>query len=321
VTSTRVMDVVGFGSLCVDFIFKVDEYPKRGSSNLSRASAIDCGGTIGNFLVGCSRLGLRCGVIGVVGGDHYGRMIVERLASSGIDTSMLTVDEKGPTAKVVCVVDRRGERTFIVDPGVQAHVGLPEGAREYATKCRAFHTDCLDVNHASFLLREAKLHGVMTSADIGLLAEHTLRGIGESWVSDVVKWCDVVFVSEVNAKKLFPRLGSLNALDRILGQGADVAVMTLGKRGCIIADGNKVVRVRAFEVEVVDTTGAGDAFEAGFIFSLLRGLEAKDAALFGCAVAAIKCTKLGAQAGLPTLDEVRAFLRERGYGSLASSLS
>jgi len=321
VTSMEVMDVVGFGSLCVDFVFKVDKYPKKGASNLSRASFIDYGGTVGNFLVGCSRLGLRCGVIGVVGGDCYGRMIVEHLKSSGIDTSMLIIDERGPTSRVVCIVDGVGERTFIVDPGVQACVEPREGAREYVAKCKAFHTDCLDVDHASFLLREAKRHGVMTSADLGFLAEHVLRGVRESWVKDVVKWCDVVFVSEANAKRLFPGLSPLNVLDRVLEQGADLAVVTLGRRGCVVADGSKVVRVRAFEVEVVDTTGAGDAFEAGFVFSLLKGLEAREAALLGCAVAAIKCTKLGAQAGLPTLDEVRAFLRERGYGYLASSLS
>jgi ribokinase len=315
------MDVVGFGSLCIDFVFKVDKYPKRGSSNLSRASVVDCGGTIGNFLMGCSRLGLKCGVMGVVGRDRYGQMIVERLISSGIDTSMLMVDERGPTAKVVCIVDGKGERTFVVDPGVQACVELPEEAREYVTRCRAFHTDCLDVNRASFLLREAKRCGVMTSADVGLLAEHALRGVREGWVNEVVKWCDVVFASEANAKKLFPGLSLLNVLDKVIRQGASLAVVTLGKRGCVIADGSKFIKVRAFEVEVVDTTGAGDAFEAGFVFSLLRELDAKDAALLGCAVAAIKCTKLGAQAGLPTLDEVKSFLRERGYGSLASSLS
>jgi len=317
----NVMDVVGFGSLCVDFVFKVDKHLKKGSSNLSKASTIGCGGTIGNFLVGCSRLGLKCGVIGIVGRDHYGRMIVDCLASSGIDTSMLMVDEKGPTAKVVCIVNQRGERTFIVDPGVQARVALPEGAREYATSCRAFHTDCLSVSHASLLLRGAKRRGVMTSADVGSLAEHALQGVEEGWVYDVIKWCNVVFVSEVNMRRLFPGLGLVDVLNKLLGQGVEIAVVTLGKRGCVVADGGRVVRVKAFEVEVVDTTGAGDAFEAGFVFSLLRGLEAKEAALLGCAVAAIKCTRLGAQAGLPTLDEVRAFLRERGYGSLASSIS
>ncbi len=316
-----VMDVVGFGSLCIDFVFKIGKYPKKGSSNLSMASIIDCGGTMGNFLVGCSRLGLRCGVIGIVGGDRYGQMIVERLRASSVDTSMLVVDERGPTAKVVCIVDRRGERTFIVDPGVQKNVVLPEGAKEYVIKCRAFHTDCLSVRHAASLLEEARRHGVMTSADVGFLAEHAIQLVEEGWVCDVVKWCDLVFVSEANAKRLFPSLSLSDVLSKILEQGVKVVVATLGRRGCVVADGSKVVRVRAFEVDVVDTTGAGDAFEAGFIFSLLRGLEPREAALFGCAVAAIKCTRLGAQAGLPTLDEVRAFLKERGYGSLVSTIN
>jgi ribokinase len=269
----EVMDVIGFGSLCIDFVFKVDKYPKRGSSNLSRTSIVDCGGTIGNFLVGCSRLGLKCGVMGIVGADHYGQMIVERLTSSGIDTSMLIIDEKRSTAKVVCIVDGRGERTFIVDPGAQAHVELPEGAQEYVTKCRAFHTDCLNVNQASFLLREAKRRGIMTSADVGFLAEHALRGIEGGWIDNIVKWCDLVFVSKANAKKLFPGLSPLNVLDKVIRQGAGLAVVTLGKKGCVVADGSKFFRVRAFEV--VDTTGAGDAFEAGFIFSFLKGSTQK----------------------------------------------
>ncbi|MDH5815393.1 MAG: carbohydrate kinase family protein [Candidatus Nezhaarchaeota archaeon] len=318
--NTSLLDVIGFGSICVDFVFKVGRYPRRGTTNLSIAAAIGCGGIVGNFLVACSKLGLRCGVIGIIGMDCYGKMIVDCFSKHGIDTSMLVIDPKGSSAKVVCIVDRKGERTFIVDPGVQARVKMPEKAREYVSKCKVFHTDCLDVRLASILLREAKQSNVMTSVDIGALAEHAFQRVKNTWINDVLMFCDVAFISEDNARRMFPGLSDAEVLKSVLARGVKIAVMTLGERGCIVASSEGLIEVSAFKVNAVDTTGAGDAFEAGFIYAMLEGLDIRSAAIFGSAVAAIKCTKLGAQAGLPTLDEVKRFLIRRGYGPLASSV-
>ena len=315
------LDVIGFGSLCVDFIFKVKGYPRRGSTNLSSASLVCCGGIIGNFLVGCSRLGLKCGVIGVVGADHYGGMIIDCLTNAGIDTSMLVIDSSGSTAKVVCIVDDRGERTFIVDPGVQASVTLPNGVESYVSKCRVFHTDCLDVGLAVKLLSHARSNGVTTSVDLGTLAEHMIHGINEKWVYEVLRHCDIAFISEANAKKVFRGLKPIEVLDKILKCGVKTAVLTLGRRGCIVVDGGEVCRVRAFKVEVVDTTGAGDAFEAGFLYSIIKGLRPIDAAIVGNAVAALKCKKLGGQLGLPSIKEVVEFLDSKGLSGIASLIA
>ncbi|MEM4576550.1 MAG: carbohydrate kinase family protein [Candidatus Nezhaarchaeales archaeon] len=314
------IDVVGFGSLCIDFVFKVDRCPRKGLTNLSTASLVGFGGIIGNFLVCCSKLGLRCGVIGVIGGDRYGKTVIRCLTKAGIDTSMLLVDPKGSTAKVVCIVDRKGERTFIVDPGVQAQVKLPDVAFKYVTKCKAFHTDCLDLKQACILLRKAKQNNVTTSVDVGALAEHILQRIEKAWVYEVLNLCDVAFISKDHALRMFPGLSDVEVVGKMLECGVKVAVMTLGRKGCIIASDDKIVKVKAFKVDVVDTTGAGDAFEAGFIYSMLKGLEVEEAAIFGSAVAAIKCTRLGAQAGLPTLDQVKTFLNDRGYRSITSKL-
>ena len=315
------LDVIGFGSLCVDFTFKVRSYPRKGSTNLSVVSFVGCGGIIGNFLVGCSRLGLKCGVIGVVGGDYYGGMIIDCLTRSGIDISMLVVDSSGSTAKVMCIVDNRGERTFIVDPGVQANINLPDEVEDYVSNCRVFHTDCLSVDHALRLLRAAKSSGVMASVDIGALAEHMLHRVEEKWVYDVLKSCDIAFISEVNARRIFPGFKPIEVLDKMLQCGVKIAVLTLGKRGCMVVNGGKLSKVKAFSVNVVDTTGAGDAFEAGFLYSIIKGIGPADAAVIGNAVAALKCTKLGAQAGLPTIREVVEFLDQRGFSNLASLLA
>ena len=315
------LDVIGFGSLCVDFIFKVKSYPRRGSTNLCSVSLVCCGGIIGNFLVGCSRLGLKCGVIGVVGADYYGGMIIDCLTRAGVDISMLVIDSSGPTAKVVCIVDGRGERTFIVDPGVQANVSLPNGVENYVSKCKVFHTDCLNVDAAIRLLSIAKSNGVTTSVDLGALAEHMLHKVEERWVYNVLRHCDIAFISEANAKKVFPGLRPLEVLDRILKCGVKTAVLTLGRKGCIVVDSGEVCRVKAFKVEVVDTTGAGDAFEAGFLYSIIRGLRPIDAAIVGNAVAALKCRKLGGQLGLPNIEEVVEFLDSKGLSGIASLIA
>jgi len=315
------LDVIGFGSLCVDFTFKVRSYPRKGSTNLSTVSFVGCGGIIGNFLVGCSRLGLKCGVIGVVGGDHYGGMIIDCLTRSNIDISMLVVNSSGSTAKVICIVDDRGEGTFIVDPGVQASIDLPDGAENYVSNCRVFHIDCLSVDHALRLLKAAGSSSVTTSADVGALAEHMLHRVESRWIHDVLKSCDIAFISEANARKIFPGSKPIDVLDKMMRYGVKIAVLTLGKRGCMVVNGGKLSKFKAFRVDVVDTTGAGDAFEAGFLYSIIKGISPSDAAIVGSAVAALKCTKLGAQTGLPTIREVVEFLEQRGYDDIASLLA
>lgn len=314
------LDVVGFGSLCVDFTFKVSKFPRRGSTNLSYASRIGCGGIIGNFLVACSKLGLKCGVLGIVGGDCYGGMVIDCLSKSGVDLSKLAVSGRGSTARVLCIVDEEGERTFIVDPGVQAHVQLPDGADEYVSSCRVFHTDCLSFDLSIRLLKRAKSSGVCTSVDLSALAEHFINPSPPS-LQDVLENCDIGFTSMLNAKKLFPGLKPREVIDEMLGRGLRVAVLTLGGRGCMVGDKEGVHVVKPFKVDVVDTTGAGDAFEAGFIYSWLKGLSPRECALIGSAVAAMKCRQLGAQAGLPTLEELKEFLADSGLKPLAEFLT
>jgi len=273
------------------------------------------------FLVGCSRLGLKCGVIGVVGGDHYGGMVIDCLTRSGVDISMLVINSGGSTAKVMCIVDDKGERTFIVDPGVQANIELPDEIESYVSNCKVFHTDCLSIGHALRLLKAAKSSGVMTSVDVGALAEHMLHRVEEEWVYDVLKSCDIAFISEANARRVFPGLKPIEVLDKMLQCGVKIAVLTSGKRGCMVVNGGRLSKVKAFSVDVVDTTGAGDAFEAGFLYSIIKGISPADAAVIGNAVAALKCTKLGAQTGLPTIREVVEFLDQRGFSDIVSLLA
>jgi ribokinase len=100
------------------------------------------------------------------------------------------------------------------------------------------------------------------------------------------------------------------AAKKLLQFGPEVVVITLGERGCLVVTENDQFRVPAFKIKVVDTTGAGDAFNAGFIVALHRKKKLKEAAQFANAVAALKCTKLGAQSS-PTLKEVKAFLSRK----------
>jgi sulfofructose kinase len=122
---------------------------------------------------------------------------------------------------------------------------------------------------------------------------------------------DYLVTNEECARRVAGRDDPERACRLMQEMGARVVVVTLGARGCVFADGGASGRMPAFEVEVVDTTGAGDCFHGAFCVGVVRGWSLQRSLEFASAASALKCRTLGGRAGLPTLDEVNAFLEER----------
>ncbi|MEK6591273.1 MAG: PfkB family carbohydrate kinase, partial [Nitrospinota bacterium] len=129
---------------------------------------------------------------------------------------------------------------------------------------------------------------------------------------ELARLSDYVVASEEFARDLGCKFDQAALLKEKRRLGASVLTITLGEKGSVTVMNDEVIHIPSFKVEVVDTTGAGDAFHSGYIYGLLKGWGLKDVITFASALAAIKCTKIGGRAGIPGLSEVREFLSERG---------
>ncbi|OYT68082.1 MAG: hypothetical protein B6U65_00580 [Candidatus Wolframiiraptor sp. EX4484-121] len=308
------IDVAVIGDINVDLIFLVDYFPSRGGNCVAKRVEKRFGGVGGNRAAALARLGLSVALIGAVGGDEFGKEALKELKEYGVDIDHVKVLRDQLTGLMIVAVDREAERTII-------------GSRESNSKLRIGEEDLRLVEGAKHLhvagyqmlneksedilriIKHARKLGVSTSMDVEGVAD-----LNHETVKRLKGILTYVMGNEDEAKALVGVEESEEKLAEKLLQEfkADVAVVKLGEKGCAVADRRQSALVPGFKVDVVDTTGAGDAFNAGFIYGTLKGLSPVEAARLANAVGAYKCTKLGAK-NYPTIDElVRRFPSLKG---------
>ena len=304
-------DAVCFGEALVDLL-----PDRRGRLRDCERFEVHSGGAPANVAVGLARLGLKTAFVGVVGEDEFGHLLERKLAAEGIDARLRFTREAG-TGLWFVALDTRGDRTFFAPTGADSADKLIDDS-DFARvpEARIFH--CGSSSHVRpgagdvlrRAVRNAKERGMTVSFDPNVRA-HLWRDLKDltALCRDVFPFCDIVKLSE---EELAPCLGlaePAQALDALHALGVKLACVTLGERGAMARRGAGRAQVQAPQVEVVDTTGAGDGFVAGLLASdpLVAPLEATLA--FACSVGSSVCTRLGAVAGLPRLSAV-----ERPHG-------
>jgi len=299
----------------------IDRLPKSGECVIADKFFMGHGGIVGNFLVGCSRLGLKTRYVGKLGSDHYGRLVLEELKQEGVDVSTAVFTDKEPTEIVAVLLERDGERSFVVSIGATNKLRVEEMNLEKALACRLLYTDGVPYGAVRYLLKEAKHRGVATAIDLAadLSVYEKVSAKRENFL-ELLKWVDVAFPSEAFLRDLYAGEDLLEACEVLLDLGPKIVVATLGAEGSLIVDKQGQYRVPAFEVKVIDTTGAGDAYRAAFIHAYLKGLDLHSCGVMAAAAAALNCQVLGAREGMPRLGELRSFLLKRGFEDVAEKL-
>jgi ribokinase len=296
-------DVVGFGALNVDKLFKVNRIAAKEEESFITDFAETCGGSAANTVVGLARLGCKVGFIGKVADDREGRMLLEEFRREGVDTKGVAVAEKGRSGTVMGFVDEKGERALYIDPGVNDLVGFNKDIKRYASQTTFLHlTSC--VGEESFQAQKRILETFADDVIVSLDPVAFYARIGLAALESVVERCFV----------LMPKAGELELLTGIadyksgavamLKKGVKVVAVKLGSKGCYVTDGRQGHDVEAFKVRVVDTTGAGDAFCAGFLYGLIKHKSLEDCGRIGNFVASRCTTRMGARVGLPTLEDL-----------------
>jgi len=307
------VDIVGLGEICIDWVLQVERFPEPDEKIFYKKSEIFPGGVTANYVTALARLGANVGFIGGVGKDHYGNFLISKLNEEGIDTSLLKRHNNRNTAVNILAVNKHGEKIIFQDPNLKENVPDPmyldEKFVEYLKNAVLLHTTGIKLETSIKAAKIAKKSGKFVSFDL----EKHVAEYGIDKIKELLKYTDLLLPNKLGIRQLTDTDDLVEAAFKMKKYGPNTVVITLGDKGCmIITDENTVIEVPAFKVKAIDTTGAGDAFNAAFTYSFfVKKWDYKKAALFANATAAIKCTKMGAQTGLPRYDEVLKFLKER----------
>ncbi|MFZ5918845.1 MAG: carbohydrate kinase family protein [Chloroflexota bacterium] len=296
-------DVVGLGYADWDHLAIVPGQPEFDTDTMTLQASAQCGGgPVATALVTLRRLGANVGYLGTLGDDEPGRRILTDLQRAGVDTTRLIVQpgERSHTC-LVLVEANTGRRCILCDRGTLQPLQLTDADRQYICQARFLHLDGQFMDAAITAARWAQDSSVRVSFDANRPRPR---------LDELLPLVDVLVTSTSFPTACTGHDDLEKALQTLHTQGPETVVVTLGPQGCAYLDGNRLAHVPGYRVDVVDTTGAGDAFHGAFLYGLLQNWDARETARFANAVAALNCRSLGGRAALPTLAEARAFLRQ-----------
>ncbi|UCD26899.1 MAG: carbohydrate kinase family protein [Candidatus Bathyarchaeota archaeon] len=296
-------DVIGFGALNLDKLYKVDMIAKEEEEAFVLDFKESPGGSAANTIVGLARLGLKTGYIGKIAEDREGKLLLDDFMEENVDTRGIVVSKKGRSGVVTGYVDEKGERALYVDPGVNDWLEFKEIDIGYASSSDFLHLTSF-IGEKPFeaqkrLLREVS--DARISFDPGAIYA---RKSYES-LKPIIKRSFVMLPNEIESRLLTGKRYE-EASKTLIKEGVNVVAVKLGERGCYVTDGRESQLVEPYEKELVDTTGAGDAFCAGFLYGLINGKDLYECGKLGNFVAARCISKMGARTGLPGIQELNA---------------
>ena len=296
-------DCAGFGLNAVDHLVVVPEYPAFDTKTRLLEHRQSAGGQTASTMAALQRLGLRTAYAGRFGSDREGSFGLATLKEEGVDVELAEVIEGARTQIAFILVDARsGERTIIWDRDKRLAYRAEEAPVRIAARGRVLHLDAHDPPACARVAGAARAAGTIVSADI----DNIYGGLPE-----LLPLIDILISSREFPGRLTGISDPHAALLEIKARyGCQVVGMTLGVQGALLYCDGVWLESPAFAVPggCRDTTGAGDAFRAGFLYGLLGGEEMETSLRLANATAALKCRALGARSALPTQTELNDFL-------------
>jgi len=295
-------DVVCFGALNVDKLYRVNRIAREDEHSFITDFVEAAGGSAANTAVGLARLGLRIGYIGKVADDNEGKFLLNDFKKENVDIKGVAISKIGISGVVFGFIDEEGSRALYVAPGVNDSLAFEEINLDYVSNTEFLHFTSF-VGEKPFIAQNKLLKAasnVKVSFDPGEL--YARRGL--TVLKQFLERC-YFFSPNENELKLLTGKGYREGSRVLLKEGASIVAVKLGRRGCYVTDGKESHLIEPYEVEVVDTTGAGDAFCAGFLYGLIKGKDLYECGRLGNFVASRCITKIGARDGLPKLSDLR----------------
>jgi ribokinase len=291
-------DVVGFGALNVDKLFKVNKLAKAEEESFIEDYTEACGGSAANTAVALARLGCKVGYIGKVGCDREGDLLIQDFCTEGVNTDGVIHAEQGKSGSVLGFVDKKGARALYINPGVNDTINIDEVKSRYASQAQFLHLTSF-VGDESFQTQKKLLDAIPDSTQISFDPGALYARRGFTSLEPIIKKTCVLMPNAIELTLLTGEIDYCKGADSMIGRGIKIVAVKLGGDGCYVTDGRERHFIEPFKVKAVDTTGAGDAFCAGFLYGLVNSKGLLECGRLGNFVASRCVTKMGARTGLP----------------------
>jgi ribokinase len=303
-------EVVVLGDVNVDVIAHFAGFPTPGRDAFATSIELHCGGSAANMAMAMARLAIETLLVARVGADPWARTAIDSLVAAGVGLSALQHDPRAMTGLMYVIVLPDGERTILAHRGANALTDPNSLPLEALRVAKVLHLSgyalLAEPQRSAMLLalKVARQEGAMVALDPGMSGHAAVELMG-----DLLPDVDILFPNLAEARRLTGRSLAEDCARALLDAGVGMVALKLGKAGCLVCSKDRCHRIPGFVIEVRDTTGAGDGFDAGFIAGLLRGLDLIGAALLGNAMGAVIAASVGADSVSLTSDTVVDVLR------------
>jgi ribokinase len=314
------IEVVGLGALNIDRIHQVDRILADGEAVVNKVASSP-GGSAANTIYGLAKLGARCGFIGTTGDDAEGKIMLRDFQKVGVDTSQIKIKPGGKTGSVLCLSDRLGQRSLYVVPGANNQLGMDDLDLTYINQARMLHISSFAGNK-QFQMTLELIQRLDSPVNVSFAPGALYTAKGLTTLSPILARTYVLFANRDEIRQLTGQ-DVISGAETCLEQGCHIVAVTLGKgmtlqmgKGTSQREVPAVAYIKDAENEYiiesaireavaeVDTTGAGDAFAAGFLYGLLNHKQPVECAQLGSIVARFSIAKLGTRQGFPTLAQL-----------------
>lgn len=298
-------DIVVIGSINMDLVVKTDEIPKIGETVLGRELTQIPGGKGANQSAAISRLGNKAALIGKVGSDMFGDMLVSSLKEANVDASRIE-KENCNSGIAVINVDKDGNNNIVVIPGANSKVDI-----DFLNK----NIDIVENSRIVLFQLEIPLETVKEglkkakrSGKITVLNPAPAHDLDD----DIIENTDILIPNEHELEKIAKikitdNSSLLEAANVLINKGVKELIVTLGSKGALHVNKGGYKFYEAFKVKAVDTTAAGDSFIGGFLSSYAKDWDVDKSIELGQKAAALAIQKIGAQSSIPAMDEINSF--------------
>ena len=307
----KAFDLAVLGEVAIDVILAgVDKVPKTWSMlGTAKAAGIFTAGSAGYVAQCYSKLGGRAAIVGRIGDDQVGHMVLEGFRQSNVSTRYLTVDNHAKTEVSTVLVYDNGNKASIITkiPSLDSKfLDL-----SFLEKTRALHIGgyllipSLWGTNIRRLLRKASCGNVVISLDPQMSAtgqwSKAFRGVFEQ--------LHVLLLDEVEAIRISKKKRLIDAIEYLHREGVQTVAVKAGRKGCLVSGGGKLYSVRGIKPKVVSTIGAGDAFDAAFMYGVLRNWPLRKVAEFSNAAAGVSTTQMGCATAIPHAEKLMRLVR------------
>ena len=291
-------DVVGFGALNVDMLFKVTGLhglKKKASLKITLRLAV---AQPRIPWLGWQGSAAKQGFIGKVANDREGKLQIDCFSNEGVDTSGIIQAKQGKSGSVLGFVDKKGARALYINSGVNDSIEPREMKWDYVSQTKFLHLSSF-VGEKSFRTQKKLLGSLPSDIKISFDPGSVYAQKGFAAIEPIIRSSYVLMPNAVELELLTGEADYCKGADLMIEVGVKIVAVKLGSKGCYVTDGQERLRIEPFKVKVVDTTGAGDAFCAGFLYGLINNKSLSECGRLANFVASRCVMEMGARAGLP----------------------